>query len=235
MTAPKEPAYKKHIGYQGGLLGGFATLAAAFIVIGNIATHDAIEQRKADDLQRSLNQVIPPALHDNNVLKDQVTLKHEGKNIMVYRGTLKQKPVAFAFNISGQGYGGEISILMGVDNNGKILGVRILSHTETPGLGDKIEAEKSHWVYNFNNLSFNKVPMEKWRVKKDGGIFDQFSGATITPRAVIKAVTEGLSMFNSHRHELIAPTSTQSAVQDKTEEITRQTASTETATTSTRK
>ncbi|MGB5277969.1 MAG: electron transport complex subunit RsxG [Gammaproteobacteria bacterium] len=204
MTAPLEPAYRKRVSYQGGLLGGFATLAAALIVMGNIATYDTIALRNAEDLQRSLSHVIPADVHDNDLLEDPLTLEHEGKDVIVYRGTRMLKTKAVAFIVSAQGYSGEISMIMGIDQNGEILGVRILSHAETPGLGDKIEVEKDAWVYSFDGLSLAKVPQEKWKVKKDGGIFDQFTGATITPRAVVKAAREGLQLFSQHRGELLA-------------------------------
>lgn len=204
MTTSVVPAYRKRVGYQGGLLGGFATLAAALLVIGNVATHDTIELRKAEDLRHSLSQVIPAAIHDNNLLDDKLVLNHEGKDVIAYRGLLGRKAVAVAYSVSSQGYSGVISIIMGIDHKGEILGVRILSHAETPGLGDKIEVEKDDWVYSFDGLSFDKLPEQRWAVKKDGGVFDQFSGATISPRAVVKGVKQGLALFHLHREVLLA-------------------------------
>lgn len=204
MTTPLVPSYRKRVGYQAGLLGMFATLAAALLVGGNVATHDAIEQRKAEDLQFSLGQVIPDEIHDNNLLDDKLVLQHQGKDVVVYRGLTGPKVAAVAYGVSEQGYSGEISLIMGVNRNGEIIGVRIIAHTETPGLGDKIEVEKDDWVYSFDGLSFSKLPEEKWAVKKDGGVFDQFSGATITPRAVVRAVKEGLGLFREHRASLLA-------------------------------
>lgn len=204
MTTPKEPSYRRHVGYQGGLLGGFAMLATTLLVMGNVATYDTIERRQADDLRDSLSQVIPAALHDNNLLDDRLTLHDDDRDVVVYRGIKMLKTTAVAFSVSGHGYGGEISLIMGVNRDGEVIGVRVLSHSETPGLGDRIEVAKDDWVYGFDGLSFDKLPEEKWRVKKDGGIFDQFSGATITPRAVVGAVREGLLMFKRHRKQLIA-------------------------------
>jgi len=203
MTAVVEPSYRKRVGYQGGLLGMFATLAAALLVGGNVATYDAIEQRKAEDLQHSLAQVIPDGIHDNNLLDDRLVLKHQEKEVVVYRGLTGNSVAAVAYGVSEQGYSGEISLIMGVNRNGEILGVRIISHSETPGLGDKIEVEKDDWVYSFDGLSLEKLPEEKWAVKKDGGAFDQFSGATITPRAVVRAVRQGLILFGAHRAALL--------------------------------
>ncbi len=199
-----EPAYKKRIGYQGTLLGGFATLAATLLVMGDLSTHDTIEQRLADDLRASLSQVIPDHLHDNNLLDNRITIQHENKEVIVYQGISSGHASAVAYGVSGQGYAGEIKLIMGVDAAGEILGVRVLAHAETPGLGDKIEEKKDDWIFSFNGLSFEKLTENLWKVKKDGGHFDQFSGATITPRGVVKAVKEGLHMFHQHRAQLLA-------------------------------
>lgn len=204
MTTQVEPSYRKRVGYQGGLLGMFATLAATLLVAGNVATHDVIEQRKAEDLQYSLGQVIPDVIHDNNLLDDRLVLQHQGKDVVVYRGLKGPEVEAVAYGVQEQGYGGEISMIMGVNRDGELLGVRIISHTETPGLGDRIEAEKDDWIYSFDGLSFEKLPDKKWAVRKDGGVFDQFSGATITPRAVVRAVRQGLVLFHEYRATLLA-------------------------------
>mgnify|MGYP001820587286 FL=1 len=216
MTTVVEPSYRKRVGYQGGLLGMIATLAAALIVGGDIATHDAIEQRKAEDLQYSLGQVIPAVIHDNNLLDDKLVLQHQGKDVVVYRALKGPEVTAVAYGVSEQGYSGEISLIMGVNRSGEIIGVRIIAHTETPGLGDKIEVEKDDWVYSFDGLSFDKLPEQKWAVKKDGGVFDQFSGATITPRAVVRAVKQGLVLFSEYRVVLLAGEPEQQADDDMT-------------------
>ena len=199
-----EPAYKKRVGYQGMLLGGFATLAATLLVMGDLSTHDTIDQRLAEDLQQSLRQVIPDATHDNNLLDNMVTVKHKDQTIVAYQGVRNDQATAVAYSISGQGYAGEIKLIMGINAQGEVLGVRVLSHAETPGLGDKIEEAKSNWIYSFDGLSLTKLSEAEWHVKKDGGVFDQFSGATITPRAVVGAVKTGLDIFNQHRGQLLA-------------------------------
>ena len=198
-----EPAYKKRAAYHGTLLGGFATLAATLLVMGNIATHKTIELRVAEDLQASLSQVVPAALHENNLLDNRISFIHEENKVIVYQGIKNNKATAVAYSVSGQGYAGEIALIMGVNAAGEVLGVRVLSHAETPGLGDKIEVEKDDWIFSFDGLSFEKLAEEKWKVKKDDGEFDQFSGATITPRAVVKAIKQGLDIFNQHRDELL--------------------------------
>ncbi len=93
--------------------------------------------------------------------------------------------------------------MLGMDAQGKILGVRVLAHKETPGLGDKIDVKKTDWILRFTDLSLGNPPVEKWKVKKDGGQFDQFAGATITPRGVVRAIKEGLEFFDAHKAQML--------------------------------
>jgi electron transport complex protein RnfG len=109
---------------------------------------------------------------------------------------------AALFKVAERGYAGDIQVLMAVDMDGRTLGVRILKHSETPGLGDKIEVKKDDWVLDFNGKSLAEPAPEKWGVRKDNGVFDQFAGATITPRAVVKAVKGGLEFFAAHRADI---------------------------------
>jgi electron transport complex protein RnfG len=206
MGTPLEPKYRKRVGYQAVLLGGFSTLATALLVAGNIATKDAIQERQREDLLDSLAQVVPDQQYDNDLLAHPLKITNErGKPVTIYRGTIGSQVNALAWEISGQGYAGEMRLILGLDSNGKVLGVRVLSHAETPGLGDKIEVAKDPWILGFNGLSLGDPPASEWAVKKDGGRFDQFSGATITPRGVVGAIKEGLSFFQTHRTELLNP------------------------------
>lgn len=197
--------FRKTIPYQAILLGGFASLATILLVLGNIATKAGIELRQQEDLQISLSEVLPAEQFDNNLLDAPVTLDDaDGNPVTVYRGSLDGKMNAFAWEISSeQGYSGEIRLLLGMKADGEILGVRVLSHAETPGLGDKIEAGKTDWILEFNGLSLGNPSRAKWKVKKDGGQFDSFSGATITPRAVVGAIEGGLIFFRDNREELV--------------------------------
>ncbi|MEW8285651.1 MAG: electron transport complex subunit RsxG [Candidatus Thiodiazotropha endolucinida] len=206
MGTPVEPQYRKRIGYQAMLLGGFSTLATALLVAGNIATKDVIAERQRDDMLASLSAVVPSGNYDNNLLENPLTLERpDGKPLSVYRGTRGNQVTSMAYEISEQGYAGEIRLIIGLDAQGKVLGVRVLSHTETPGLGDKIELEKDNWILAFNGLSLGNPPREKWKVKKDGGQFDAFSGATITPRAVLKAIEDGLVFHQENNAALRQP------------------------------
>lgn len=203
-TAPK-PAYMQRIGYHTMLLGGMALLASSALVIGDISTRNDIDARLRDDLRQSLRQIIPPDRYDNDPLAD--ALRIEGRKNeparTVYRAIKQGRVTVVAYEVSRAGYGGDIRILMGIDRDGVISGVRVIAHSETPGLGDRIEAQKSDWIKRFTGHALGKPQRAKWAVKKDGGIFDQFSGATITPRAVVTAVREGLDWFGRNSKELL--------------------------------
>lgn len=208
MGTPLEPKYRKRVGYQAVLLGGFSTLATALLVAGNIATKEAIQERQKEDLLDSLAQVVPKQRYDNDLLAHPLQIIDEkGTSITIYRGTVGAQVNALAWEISGQGYAGEMRLILGLDAAGKVLGVRVLAHAETPGLGDKIEVAKDPWILSFNGLSLGDPPDSEWAVKKDGGRFDQFSGATITPRGVVGAIKDGLAFFQTHRTELLNPPS----------------------------
>ena len=199
--------YRERLAYPGGLLGAMALLASTVLVLGYLGTREQIAQRLAEDMQASLEQVIPSELHDNDLLTDNVLIKstpatNDSADVRVYRARKQGQVVAVAYEVGGQGYGGVIKLIMGVDREGEILGVRVVSHTETPGLGDKIESRKSDWILDFNGRSLSNPNPAGWNVKKDGGEFDQFSGATITPRAVVKTVRLGLKFFADHRQDL---------------------------------
>ena len=125
-----------------------------------------------------------------------------GSSVTVYRARLGGDPKGAVFKMASRGYAGDVVCLMGVDVQGKILGVRVIKHQETPGLGDKIEVAKGNWILAFDGKSLQNPDLAHWGVKKDGGIFDQFAGATITPRAVVKAVKGGLDFYAAHQNEI---------------------------------
>ena len=197
---------REGVGYQTLLLGGFALAASALLVVGNLLTKGPIAQREAEDLRASLEQVIPDSLHDNDLLANPLLLPPSTADtaITVYRALDGLDVTAVAFETLGQGYAGPIRVLLGIGADGRILGARVLAHTETPGLGDKIEISRDDWITAFNGRSLSDPPPERWAVKKDGGVFDQFSGATITPRAVVAAIKRGLETFAAERDALTA-------------------------------
>lgn len=185
------------------VLGCIALIAAATLSGGDFLTKDAIRQRQAEDLKASINQVMPSDMYDNKLLDDTVTIPNaSGELVLVYRAWRGNTPAGVVFQETEPGYAGDILIIMGVAVDGTLMGVRVLSHAETPGLGDRIEEAKDNWIFGFEGLSLDNPPPEAWSVKKDGGYFDQFSGATITPRKVVKAVKRGLEFFAANRNQL---------------------------------
>lgn len=160
------------------------------------------------EMLASFNEILPPGSYDNDLLHDTRTLPARPelgftKPITFYRARKQGKPVAVLFEtIAPDGYSGEIRLLVGLDYQGKILSVRVLEHRETPGLGDKIEKTKSDWVDSFSGKTITPKTEPLWKVKKDGGMFDQFTGATITPRAVVKAVKKAVRFYQRHKQEI---------------------------------
>ncbi len=199
-----KPSYLNRPGYHAMLLGGIAMICSAALVLGNLRTRDAIAARQAEDLQRSLEQVLPATLHDNRLLDDAIVIESDGHPRTVYVARKEGVVTGAAFEIVGKGYSGDVVSIMAVDASGTILGVRVTRHSETPGLGDKIEIKKTPWIESFNGHSLGNPDEKGWAVKKDGGIYDQFTGATITPRAVVASVQEGLQFFTAHRPEITA-------------------------------
>jgi len=189
---------------HGVILGVFCLGFGALLAVTNSITEKDIAARALEDKLNSLSQVIPDSVHDNNLVKDSITMKNDrDKEITVYRATKEGKVTGLAYEIYGSGYAGEIKLMLGVDAQGKVLGVRVLAHKETPGLGDKIDVKKTDWILRFTDLSLGNPPVDKWKVKKDGGQFDQFAGATITPRGVVRAIKEGLEFFNAHKAQML--------------------------------
>lgn len=199
-----EPSYRKRTGYQAMLLGGIATLVSAVLVLGDLRTQDDIALRHAEDLRASLSQVMPPSYYDNDLLADTLSIATDDKHqTLIYIGRKGGKVSSVAFEVIGQGYSGEVASIMGLDRDGNILGVRVLRHAETPGLGDKIEVARDNWILSFDGHNLGNPESKGWKVKKDGGIFDQFTGATITPRAVVNSVYGGLNFFKQHKAEIL--------------------------------
>ncbi|HNH35896.1 MAG TPA: electron transport complex subunit RsxG [Rhodocyclaceae bacterium] len=188
---------------HGAILGSFCLGFGLVLAVTDRATTDDIAARALEDKQNSLGQVIPDALHDNDPVADSIGMKDaEGREMTVYRARKEGRVTGVAYEIHGTGYAGEIKLMMGVDARGKLLGVRVLAHKETPGLGDKIEVKKGDWILGFDGLSLGDPPEQRWKVKKDGGQFDQFAGATITPRGVVAAIKGGLEFYAANRERM---------------------------------
>ncbi|MGZ5059928.1 MAG: electron transport complex subunit RsxG [Methylobacter sp.] len=197
--------------FQTGILAGFALIASVMLGVTNCSTEGTIQRRLDEDLKKSLEEVVPAALYDNDMLLDTVSIPSAEYNIganetTVYIAKKSGNVSAVCFKFTApDGYSGAINMIMGIDRDGNILGVRVLSHKETPGLGDKIEVTKSDWILKFAGRSLDNLAPSKWAVKKDGGEFDQFAGATITPRKSVQAIYRGLQFFKAHQEQLINP------------------------------
>ena len=183
---------------------GLSLAVFAFISVLLVATTDKLTHNKILENQRlfllnSLNQVVSRDQYDNDLLKSKIVLstRETGfpRDTPLYFATKNGRLVTAIFEITSlSGYSGAINMLVGINATQplSISGVRVLEHTETPGLGDKVETSKSDWILSFSNKSLQNPPLSKWAVKKDGGDFDQFTGATITPRAIVNAVRSTL-------------------------------------------
>lgn len=189
------------------ILGLFAVGTAALLALTHDNTRQRIHCNHVAALESSLYEVFPRDKADNNLLTDMIRVDDRrlgrGEHF-VYRARQQDTPTgAVMETVAPDGYGGAISLLVGVDRGGRITGVRVVPpHNETPGLGDKIETRKSDWILSFDGRSLDNTPAENWAVRKDGGEFDQFTGATITPRAVVDAVHRALRYYRENRDEL---------------------------------
>ncbi len=192
------------------LLGIFAVIGTGMVAL----THENTKTRIAENLRQALlanlHELVPPDTYNNDIIKDHITVTDQAQlgtadPVPVYRARKDGTPVAAVLTpVAPDGYNGDIKLMVAIRYDGTILGVRVLAHNETPGLGDAIEISKTPWVTSFNGRSLNNPKPAKWHVKRDGGVFDQFTGATITPRAVVKAVHKCLEYYMSNRDALFS-------------------------------
>lgn len=189
----------------------FALVGTALLAYTYRQTHPVIERSMQEEKLALINQVLPKQLYDNDLLATQRELPaHDllGTRIPsnMWLATRNGEPVGVVLEaIAPEGYSGNISLLVGIDVHGTLTGVRVTQHKETPGLGDYIQLSKSPWVLQFDGKSYHPDQDGLWKVKKDGGEFDARAGATITPRAIVKAVREALKYFHLHREKLLQP------------------------------
>ena len=192
---------------NGFMLGAFAVVTTALIAVTFYATAPRIEQQQKQKLLSVLNEVVPSGLHDNALYADcaEVVSPLLGnlEPHLIYRARTGDKPQALVVEATApNGYSGNIHMVIGVDTSMQVLGVRVIEHQETPGLGDKIELAISDWITQFSGKVFDEESLSSWQVKKDGGEFDQFTGATITPRAVVSAVKNALLFVETEQTSL---------------------------------
>lgn len=189
------------------VLCAFGVAGAALVSFTWEQTHEKIVENERQALLRQLQHIVPADSIDNDIINDRVRV-HDPDLLgapatTVYLGRRQGSPVAAVFNtIAPNGYIGPVSLLVAVRRNGTLGGVRVIAHRETPGLGDKIELEKSDWVLDFNGKSLDDPAEARWKVRRDGGDFDQFTGATITPRIVVEGVKNTLVYYRKTGEEL---------------------------------
>lgn len=205
-------AMLRSMGMAALILTGFSVVGAGLVAVTYNGTKDIIAEAQRAALEASLNQLVPADRYDNRVVEDTIEVVAPewlgtDQPVTVYRARKNGQPVAlFATPYAPDGYSGPIQLLIGVYADGTLAGVRVLAHKETPGLGDAIEEKRSPWILNFAGKSMGNPPLERWKVKKDGGVFDQFTGATITPRAVVKATGRFLEYVQMNREALFMAT-----------------------------
>ncbi|BDX07484.1 electron transport complex subunit RsxG [Planctobacterium marinum] len=190
----------KGISRNGAILGGFTLATTMLIAITHWVTSPVIAKQVQSKALQTITEVFPANYWDNAIAQNCTVLNSPaGDEYKIYRSFLNQQPSGLVIEaVTKQGYGGNIKYLVSVIDNSKIGGVRVLEHKETPGLGDKIELRISDWIHAFDNQATAAVSRPDWAVKKDGGRFDQFTGATITPRALVNGVKDTVTFVQEN-------------------------------------
>jgi len=195
---------------SGLILGTLAAVCTALVAITHGGTAPRIAANEQAYLEQSLQPVLQGIDYDGKLSESTITISPPhalpGKDdVPVYRVYAGGAPIAALFVVRAMdGFSGSIRLLVGIDANGTLTGVRVLEHRETPGLGDLIEADKSDWILQFDGKSLASPAATAWAIKRDGGEFDQLTGASITPRSVIKAIKETLLYFDENRDGVFA-------------------------------
>ncbi|MDD2686321.1 MAG: electron transport complex subunit RsxG [Gallionella sp.] len=188
----------------------FAVIGTAMLALTYHLTHDTIAKSEENEKLKLVSQIVPATSYDNDIIKDTAplaadTLLGTQTDTMIYRGRLQgESSIVVLQIIAPDGYSGRIDMIVAVHRDGRLGGVRVVTHKETPGLGDYIEIAKSNWITAFNDLSLAARKESDWKVRKDGGQFDHVAGATVTPRAIVKAVHKALQYVELHRDTLFA-------------------------------
>ncbi|MBI2312241.1 MAG: electron transport complex subunit RsxG [Betaproteobacteria bacterium] len=189
---------------------GFAVVGTALLAYVFSVTRGAIAESERREKLALINQILPHEMFDNDLLEDSVELPPSGQlgtdqPTLAYRARRQGRPVAAVMEaVAPDGYSGRIRMVVAVLENGEVAGVRVVAHKETPGLGDYIEIAKGPWIRVFDGASRERYRDADWKVRKDGGRFDHMAGATITPRAVVKAVRRALEYYADNRERILA-------------------------------
>jgi len=224
MTTPLPPnkeaetdsVFRLPIQKNSQILAIFAIVCTAIVGLVNELTKDRIKAQEQLQLLNTLHSIIEPSRYNNDITQDCVSLSSpllggskssttsNKPNQTAYIARNNANPVAIAMTSTApDGYNGNIELIVAINMDDSISGVRVLKHQETPGLGDKIELRKSDWILSFNDKKILSEKDSRWAVAKDGGMFDQFTGATITPRAIVKAVRKTLLYFKDNKNSLL--------------------------------
>jgi len=197
--------------FKGGItLAVIAAICTALVAATFILTKERISANEQAWLERSLQPALSGLFFDSGVTESRLIIPapHElpgSEDAIVYRVYAENVPVAALFVVSARdGYSGPIRLLIGVDIAGAITGVHVLEHRETPGLGDRVESGKSDWIQQYNGRSITDPAPDGWAIKRDGGVFDQLTGASVTPRAIVNAIRETLLYFAGNTEHVFA-------------------------------
>jgi len=183
-------------------LGLIGLLAATLLSAVHLLTRDRIERQAERQALAALGQLVDPGAYDNNLIRDRFSARIDGLDApsTIYRARSGGDPVALIADVTTpRGYSGDIRLLVGLEPDGTLIGVRVLEHRETPGLGDRIERRRSGWIEQFRGRSLDNPPDDAWAPDRRGGAFDTLSSATITSAAVIGAVERVLEWHASNR------------------------------------
>lgn len=189
----------------------FTVIGTSILAITYLQTKSSIAQSEQEEKLKLIQQLIPSGTFDNDIVADTQSLAPDAllgttRIGTAYRARLHDQPVGVVLEaIAPDGYSGRISLIIAIKADGSLGGVRVVEHKETPGLGDYIDIAKSAWITGFDGKSLVPQQDADWQVKKDGGQFDYMAGATVTPRAVVKAVHKTLQYFALHQATLFAP------------------------------
>jgi len=196
---------------KGGItLAVIAAICTALVALTFALTRDRIVANEKAWLERNLLPALSGLSFDSGITESKLTVPapHDlpgTDDAIIYRVYAADAPVAALFVVSARdGYSGPIRLLVGIDVNGAVTGVQVLEHRETPGLGDRVEAGKSDWVRQFDGRSLINPTPDGWAIKRDGGEFDQLTGASVTPRAIVNAVRQTLLYFAANEASVFA-------------------------------
>jgi len=204
MTRETKPVADAPVIKSGITLAVIAAVCTALVAVTYQLTHGRIAANEQAWLEQSLQPALSGLFFDSGVSESKITIPapHElpgSDDAVIYRVFSGDSPVAALFVVSARnGYAGAIRLLVGIDIDGAITGVHVLAHRETPGLGDQIESTKSDWAMQFSGRALGDPDASGWKIKRDGGEFDQLTGASVTPRAIIKAIKETMIYFDAN-------------------------------------